>query len=300
MSTQIIPPEIWLNISSYLPFIEKYSIHNYLNKDVNNYAKKYDYQKEFREHLINKLKTFVENPEEFLLNLKKNNVYMSGSFILDVLYDTNYSNDVDLYIKIENDICHDKYYGYNNNNIFDIYTYNHPFSYYLYELNAKRISSLIEIKIRNIKSHKAKAYRHQCLLSTLREFELNNKKIQCIFTNIECNKFIDIVFDLDICKNYHDGEKLTIKHMNKLISKKDTIKPLNSVVKFLYKTDANSIETRTTKYIERGFEIKKHELYDDIQKEIEEKINNYRKGFNDYDKENYQYLIDVLEKYSNI
>jgi hypothetical protein len=89
-------------------------------------------------------------------------------------------------------------------------------------------------------------------------------------------QFIKATFDLEICQNYFDGERIYIKNINKLIIKYDQIRPNTKFMLSFYLSDKDDSENNTLKrikkYTERGFDIIRHPQYDIIQKEINDII----------------------------
>lgn len=81
-------------------------------------------------------------------------------------------------------------------------------------------------------------------------------------------RFIKSTFDLDICQNIFDGKKLQLKNLNKLIYKYDYIKPNTRFMLTVYeqeeKNEEEATKNRMKKYLGRGFNIKLHPQYDEI------------------------------------
>lgn len=63
--------------------------------------------------------------------------------------------------------------------------------------------------------------------------------------------------DLDICKSSWDGNRIYVKDWNKLFKRKDYIRPNTRIMKF-YIGDAKDCEMRRKKYKKRGFNIRLH------------------------------------------
>ena len=104
---------------------------------------------------------------------------------------------------------------------------------------------------------------------------VSGKEIQHIVVDRNPIIYIDMSFDMDICKNYFDGKKLCIKSWNKLINRQDYVKP-NALLMVNYTNNSNVRELskkRIEKYRNRGFDIDWHPLYDQIVDEIETIIN---------------------------
>ena len=200
--------------------------------------------------------------------MKENNTFIAGSFILDVLYGTNYSNDIDIYDGGSGSTGYRDYH-------FDVQEgIRKPFMEYLYQLDL----------VVNENNHQHKTYTswYEGPIYMIRDFMTtkSNKKMQHIIvrsTNVM--KFIDNSFDLDICKTCFDGEKLYIKNMDKIINKYDFIKPF-SILMVFYASKSGNEQHRYTmermhKYISRGFNINKHDSYDSMYEKLKEYVGKY-------------------------
>src|SRR3989338_11089042 len=215
----------------------------------------------------------MENANDFCIELTKNKCVISRSYILDCLYGTNNANDIDIIKKIEIKDEDDEWFHQNNCHTgysYDIDNGNlqvDNFIKYLHHMGAKEIYSTGKHKLT------------RCILLNVRNYTINNKKIQFIMINQDIRKYIDYVFDMDICKNYFDGQKLYIKNLAKLMGKYDFYKPINSVAKYLYQPNNNnniSNECRINKYIKRDFNIQKHKNFDYIENLVKKYVDTYK------------------------
>lgn len=215
---------------------------------------------DFKKEFINRLKKHMTNPLEFCENLKKYNTYVAGSFVLDVIYGTNYAGDMDIY---EGD---EKCSNYHNC-YFDagIYKNNLKFMQYIYSL---------DLATNNLgKKASCNDKEFDGIIRWIFDFKLKSGlKLQHI--TVRSNKvrtFINNSFDLDICKCCFDGEKLYIKNCNKIFYKYDYIKPMYPLM-YLYYNDNGlghdkcdkKTNDRSEKYIKRGFNIKPHKNHKEI------------------------------------
>lgn len=78
-------------INRYLCYVDQFAFKLALGKKFQ--SVKLDFMKIVKE----KLQPHVHNVDEFLNFMNKNNCVISGSFMLDCLYDKNWSNDIDIY-----------------------------------------------------------------------------------------------------------------------------------------------------------------------------------------------------------
>lgn len=222
-----------------------------------------------------------ENALLFCDNLYATGAYVAGSFILDCLYDTNYHQDIDIYDQTnlvgsinEENLMNNRFYKFGDGNL--------RFTQSLYELGFKSIGSnsgknltlryFLHKTYENFDKHIIMKYDNQeQFLKTI------NEKIQIIPISLThfgnersfIPRFISASFDLEICQNTFNGEKLNIKNLDKLIYKYDFIKPNTRFMLAIYPHNFNEhkntlTETRMKKYIERGFNIKPHPDYDEI------------------------------------
>lgn len=242
----------------------------------------------FRELFIKRLLQHEVLPNynlavQFCDKLKETGAVISGSFILDVLYDTNFHNDLDLYDNsmITNDNC--LMDGYNSKNS-DIL----KFTQYLYKANFNCVDSVggQYVKIRS--------FMHDSQLEKVRVEDKHWRRSPYVMANIDDKKlkqyrhclqvipiavnkggiqqFIKATFDLEICQNYFDGERVYLKNITKLVKKTDKIKANTKFLLSYYVSDIddaeNNTEKRIIKYRERRFDIVKHPLYETMKKDI--------------------------------
>jgi hypothetical protein len=240
-------------------------------------------------------------------NLYNTGAYVAGSFILDCLFNTNYHKDIDIYdqtgfdlipkvedyFDVDHECCQEEkdrkyqitvgdYFGKYNGSDDNVNCKNLLFTQSLYRSGFRRVnsSSAPDTILRNFlyKSNeliKVRIFENKVYYSLEGE---SDHCIQIIPINMELRsnersvipRFIKASFDLDICQNIFDGNKLQIKNVNKLIYKYDYIKPNTRFMLSVYepdeKYDNKCTEKRMEKYLERGFDIKFHPKYDEINK----------------------------------
>lgn len=238
---------------------------------------------------------------EFCDKLKETGACVAGSFILDILYNTDFSNDIDIYDRsilttnwnVKPD---DWFQGFNDDSRL-------KFTQYLYQAGFVSINQQMgpDVIIR--------PYIHNFLVPEIKErFNIKEEKlrdsnlysklgnelkhyIQIIPIAMESeeksfiSKFIKATFDLEICQNYFDGEKVYLKNMNKLNGKFDFIKANTKFIFSIYQSIKDRSEESTIKRMEkynaRGFHITKHPLYEEMKKEIDNIVNDgYENGRN--------------------
>lgn len=237
------------DIKDYLCFIDKFKL-KLTCKEYSNI------KLDFKEDFCNKLGKIIDDPQEFCNQMKINNTYIAGSFILDIIYGTEFSNDIDIY---ESDKNCKKYSDTQFSKENDIL----KFLQYIYTLDLKN----------NDRDSKSEPSIYEGFIYMIRNYELKKSGVilqHIILRTDKVKKFISNSFDLDICKNYFDGEKLQIKNLDKLLCKKDYIKPLSLLMEFYAYDEQNCGYTinRMNKYIYRGFDIKKHRDFDLIYKKL--------------------------------
>lgn len=226
---------------------------------------------EFKQIFCKRMSNVIDNPEMFCKKMKECNVCIAGSFILDVLYGTNFSNDIDIYdggsgAKEYRDT---DYKDEDDEKCFS-------FLKYIYTLDLK--SSEDHLK------QKSNPSIYEGPIYMIRNYTTSyNKTLQhIIIRSRDVKKFIDNSFDLDICKTYFDGENLFIKDINKLINKCDEIKPFSILMMYYVLSTGNYqhklSEERINKYIERGFKISKIKNYDNMYKDLLDHILTFYKN----------------------
>lgn len=308
MLLQYIDNDCHNKILSYLCYLDRLS-YKMINKTSYENIKL-----NFRDLFIERLMRHEVVPSyelavQFCDKLKETGAIISGSFILDILYGTDNHRDIDLYdlSTYSNDNCVHRNDFRNKDNI------NHSaptvgdffhdfgdvrrlkFTQYLYQSDywCVEADSTPDIRIRSYlhnsqlpKVRKDNEWiRSPYILPSIDELKLANHrhKIQVIPIGMETQirpiqKFINATFDLEICQNYFDGEKIYLKNVNKLFSKTDFIKANTRFFFSVYigekdKSESNMIG-RMEKYNQRGFHITKHHLYDEMKKEIDDLVNN--------------------------
>jgi len=165
--------DIYNCIGEYLYIIERYKL-TLICKESKQI---FDIDKEFKKQITKKMGEFIGDSRDFCRELKKNKCVISGSYILDCLYGTNYANDIDIIKKIEvkdeddewfhQNNCHTGYsYDKDNGNIII-----DEFIEYLYRIKAKEIYNTEKQKLT------------RCILLNVRNYKINGKKIQFIMIN---------------------------------------------------------------------------------------------------------------------
>jgi len=230
--------------------------------------------KDFKKLIAHKLKKHTENPEELLniVNLSKGCI--SGSFILAILYDQDFYNDIDIYENFNGNIPED---------IYNITSFS-PFS--------ENISSEKKINLDyNYQGTKISAYLKQflnvdpnnnsCGYNIICSCVNNYKIFQHILIPFNLPKFIFNYFDMDICSNMYYNDRLYVKSWDKLFSRIDIIRPdcvLGMTLASINESKTRILEktnTRIIKYNQRGFKITKHPQYDQIFETIQKCPSSY-------------------------
>lgn len=196
--------------------------------------------KDFKRIFINKLaKNFtLKCAVELCTTLQSTKSMVSGSSILDCLYDTEHRNDIDIYTVSD-----------------DIYR--------------KMVSHGFINRIEVVDSS---GYMHFATNYCMDEEDKTIQIIQVPPATLVRNPvvtFITSAYDMDLVMNGYDGQTLYIKNWNVLFNRSDFIRPSMGLlfrhnVEY-YKENTN---TRLAKYRERGFDIAKHPKYDDMFEKI--------------------------------
>jgi len=257
-----------------------------------------------------------EKAEEFCQQLYKHRAYVSGSFILDCLYDTDYHSDIDIYDNANPNVDYFLRQGFEDFN----YQYL-KFCQFLYRDFGYGGHTIHELAIsRQIRYYVPRVYLKD---GKYVDFDIKTykDKIQLIPVALprknersQIGKFILASFDLDICKSAFDGENLYVRSWNKLFKRKDYIKPNTRVLTNIYDTETLYDRTqevsdkRIQKYLDRGFDIQKHPQFTKIEDEILSILNSnryiykYNNYYNSIDKIKYiedgsinldKYFLDV-------
>src|SRR3989338_5744531 len=260
MKENAICEDIQSCMNEYLSVLDKYNMAKIYNRDFN-------MKEEFMGSIKVKLGKFIEDVDDFLRKLEENNCVISGSFILDCLYGTDYCNDIDI-IKV---MKADRHFGVGANGMLVM----DEFMEYLHKIGAKSVLHTRDMS--DSIDHQVTTNLSRYILLQVRDYEIKSKKIQVIFVTKNVPEYIENVFDMDICKNYFDGKTLYIKNIDKLVNKYDFYKPINAVAKYLYRHDHNDTNhSRIDKYRDRGFNIMKHPQYSHIENTIKKYVDTYQ------------------------
>lgn len=153
-------------------------------------------------------------------NLKKFKCFVSGSFILQCIFDVEWESDIDVYFFSETDTIKEGSYLMDMINI-----------------NFKLINEGSD----NANISESGMYNHKLYAKSINYIVVNRTyKIGNIYD------FVENTYDLNICKNIFDGKRLYIKNINELITRSTTINN---------KCITNNFNGRVKKYIQRGISI---------------------------------------------
>ena len=218
-------------------------------------------------------------------DIEKLGGHIAGSFILDCLYDTDYSNDIDIYCPCVS---------------YDRETHQSPdrLSYYFFNAG-------FNVKCNGDDNDSRTGVGIITVMDTSKKIQIINVPMAKLDGEKSCiSRFINATFDMDICKSNFNGEKLQVRDMNKLIERYDYIICTAGLVLDIYpnilskgynilKEQRNITNQRKLKYTNRGFKIKDHpqmkEIIDNISSIIvpqtrEAKLRNIDKGILNLDK----------------
>ncbi|CAK7994780.1 Hypothetical protein POVR1_LOCUS304 [uncultured virus] len=219
--------------------------------------------------------------QTFCDDLYETGAFVSGSFILDCLFNTNVHQDIDIYDQSNSQMSPqgDKFKNFGDEQL--------RFTQSLYKNGFKAICGNLG------PDPILRKFIHRNYPGVTEEIfdERSFGKLGMEFSNTTCDliqiipvcldkrgerssvpRFINASFDLDICKSRFDGKNLIISHPDKLIHKYDFIKPNTRFVVSIYPPspsyDGHKTEERMGKYRERGFNIQYHHKYHEIDEFI--------------------------------
>lgn len=227
---------------------------------------------------------------KFCNNLYETGAYVAGSFILDCLYNTNYHQDIDIYDQttLINDYVYDRFKKFGDQNL--------KFTQSLYNLNFLMVTSssgpnpILRSYLHN--SYPGLENQEDKMVPNVHTITLTKDAIQIIPIALTLKenersfipRFISSSFDLEICQCIFNGKNIYIKNVNKMLNKFDFIKPNTRFMESVYErnniTESLLTENRMEKYISRGFDIKLHPDYTEINNFIEDILasNKYNNG----------------------
>lgn len=219
-----------------------------------------------------------ENAENFCQALQSSGAMVSGSFIPDCIMGTSYHQDIDIYDWTGSDMR----YGMRHH--FTPGESRLQFMQYLYQNDFKQ-----EMGYEDFITPRTRYFSHQ---SRCHVKKVNNGikyvigkedkfKIQIIPVALKqkeghrspIKRLVWSSFDLDICKNLFNGEKLYVRSWRKLIYKYDEILPTGRFIMSWYghdiKGEEKIPEQRAAKYRKRKFQITRHSRYEEIAKYVD-------------------------------
>ncbi|CAK7994610.1 Hypothetical protein POVR1_LOCUS134 [uncultured virus] len=180
---------------------------------------------------------------------------VSGSFILDCLYGTNFAGDIDFYEPLEPN--HPKSFKFGDGTM--------PMTQFIYQCGFFCRTSALDESVRNFETSLKTDCKPlvQIIQIPIAKSETDRSAIP---------KFINATFDLDICKNIFNGRTLMVRSWKKLIYRYDYIKCHSACLLGAYANDPIPedvrLENRRTKYLNRGFNIQAHPRFNEMMEEI--------------------------------
>ena len=242
---------------------------------------------------------------KFCDSLYETGAYVAGSFILDCLYNTNYHHDIDIYDQtiFQVDYVRDGFDKFGSNNL--------KFAQSLYKLGFAKVAGTCgnDPQLRSYLHKQHPMYDFKLTRDITKDWGQKflgkcNDTIQIIpiaLTKKENERsfiprFIKASFDLQICQSIFDGKNIHIKNLDKIISKYDVIKPNTRFMESVYyrndELEESATKQRIQKYTDRGFDIKYHPKYNEINNKIKDTILT-NKYYNDID--NHYHNIRYLD-----
>lgn len=205
---------------------------------------------------------------------------VAGSFVLDVLYDTDHHNDIDIYDRTSLSLDHvdRSFYRATLRNGGDN---NLKFAQFLRLGEFPRIDNRRPTKTDATREQEDTCrtiynYSSRELVSSYFS-DCNRNSMQLIPVPMDIFRFISASFDLDICKSCFDGKQLRVRSWNKLVERYDYMKYNKSFAMDHYTENCGAkypeLSNRTEKYRQRGFDIRPHPRLEEIQLHIQEAAN---------------------------
>lgn len=208
---------------------------------------------------------FGDSCEEFMKNLAKHGKYISGSFLLQVVYGEVWQgSDIDIYYLTNSSYVktfEDKFI-YDNDKF--IYGFDSEWEYESYDFlpvksrrfeikDTKMFVDYIEILNKDIEIADILYYRYNDCMHYIPHFNYDN-----VF------QFIDDMYDIEICKIVYNGKRLYIKDTNNLFERKSTVVlPMNKYLRTsiaapnscTFSQLVKKVLKRIYKYTFRGFKL---------------------------------------------
>ena len=239
-----------------------------------------------------KLPPIVKLRSEFCKYLFETGAIISGSYIQDLLYDTDYHGDIDVYDREHPDGNvqeRDGFYTGYEHLMFNQFLYKSGFVSMFDDTvidneMIPKVSNIHKYQPHHIVGHKLvprkdgyfdRRYQPRRTEPT---DEQERNAIQLIPVAIDPDRllrqFILASYDMDICKSVFDGQKLYVRSWRKLIYKYDYIINTTDVMRSIrYVPHQNkAVQVRIEKYKERGFKITVHPQSDQIEKYMKDTV----------------------------
>ena len=263
-------PDIFTIIENLLCPVDYNSL-RFTCKDLNKLEKP-----NYKNIIKQKLRNHIEDPDDFLNNLSKCNAVISGSFILSCLYDNIDYNNIDIFEYIP------EYENIDYDNI-DIFEYIPEYENFNFDC-----SGSYKTTKNNFRRYLYNKFGDETNCHNLGydRIKYRNREYKDIFnhicTPIDSLLYIKRSFELDICKNSFNGNNLYIKDWNKLIERRDYIRPSEYTMVFIGGRYYNKYlcKSRMQKYENKGFKINRHPKHDKMIKYMNSLAKNKRLGSN--------------------
>lgn len=216
-------------------------------------------QPDFRTIFLKRVAPFVHEPESFCRLLYQDGAYVSGSFILDCLYNTYTHNDIDIYYQDMGELYHLGKLDFKDHLLGKGYHQQYD--------DHSGITNLSIIDQTGVPPDE-QTYPLQLIPI------LGGRKA--------ISQFIWKTFDMDLLKNYFDGQELRVANYSTKFSRSDFIKPNFYILMKTYDihTKCDQIvhnwqckcgvisrgitKKRIKKYNQRGFHVTKHPKYREL------------------------------------
>lgn len=258
-------------INNFLRPIDIISL-SFVNK-LYNEKYKVNFLKLLTEYLKDRLPNTI-TPETFLSLMRESGGHISGSVILQILYNEEWENsDLDIIIPTTFPFSDNGDFNYNGREprSFDEPSFilgKHCLSNGFTKEKQDCSDQLLYLNWRNQEtSYYKKSY--GLIPAIMYKFSYNKFDINFIYIeNMQTYEYIDFYFDFSVCKNMYDGIKLTIWDIEGIISRKTKnnidYSRYRQIVNHTYdgwdKRDSLKVieeqsKNRLIKYKERGFEI---------------------------------------------
>lgn len=223
-------------------------------KQYNEYIDENVFNEIIADKIEKRLKSYVEDYDEFLIFMKSTKAFISGSFIIQTILDERFEgSDIDIYIPTANNKTELEVTQ-------DFKDFAKLSEYKFYDADAQMTSVKIHRLVNYFgpipgQTEASQSYRWYSLRSFYKnKYQLAERKLQLIYVDIDNDQqsiidYLTEYYDFDICKNFYQNRKVYTTKLNQIFNKQLNFK----LSQHHWKTDRTV--DRAIKYQNRGFTI---------------------------------------------